>query len=110
MASQDVEALLLDLLEWLAVRPRLYTEVMEAWRTSCPRLPVWEEATDRGLVSSERTPGQGRIVAISTSGRAWLRRHDRLPSRSVQHGGASATPSRTCLRGRTFGGSSRESA
>jgi DNA-binding PadR family transcriptional regulator len=93
MTSQDVEALLLDLLEWLAVRPRSYGEVMEAWRTSCPRLPVWEEATDRGLVSSRHRAGQGRIVAISPAGRAWLRRHDRLPLGETHSGGASAAPS-----------------
>ncbi len=39
--ADTVEALILDLLDWLAVRDRTYEEVMEAWRTSCPRcLPV----------------------------------------------------------------------
>ena len=45
-----IEPLLLDLLEWVAKEPRSYADVMEAWRTSCPRLPVWEEATDRGFL------------------------------------------------------------
>jgi hypothetical protein len=38
------ESLVLDLLEWLAQLDRSYDEVMDAWRTSCPRLPVWEDA------------------------------------------------------------------
>jgi hypothetical protein len=46
--SDPVEPLILDLLEWMGPEPRLYAEVIEAWRTSCPRLPVWEEAGDRG--------------------------------------------------------------
>jgi D-3-phosphoglycerate dehydrogenase len=50
MVDTVVEALILDLLEWVTKRERTYEEVMEAWRTSCPRLPVWEEANDRGLV------------------------------------------------------------
>ncbi len=50
MADSVVENLILDLLEWLAIRDRAYEEVMEAGRTSRPRLPVWEEANDRGLV------------------------------------------------------------
>jgi hypothetical protein len=47
-----VEPLILDLLEWLSGGDRSYEEVMGAWRTSCPRLPVWEEASDRGLVAT----------------------------------------------------------
>jgi D-3-phosphoglycerate dehydrogenase / 2-oxoglutarate reductase len=39
-----VEALIIDLLEWVTKRDRTYEEVIEAWRTSCPRIPVWEEA------------------------------------------------------------------
>jgi hypothetical protein len=45
-----------------------YAEVMEAWRTSCPRLPVWEEANDRGLVTRAKSGGRA-IVAITASGR-----------------------------------------
>jgi hypothetical protein len=60
-----VEELVLDLLEWLAKRDRTYEEVMDAWRTSCPKLPVWEDANDRGLVVKETT--QGRCVVRVTS-------------------------------------------
>jgi hypothetical protein len=56
--TDTVENLVLDLLEWVGRQPRTYQETMDAWRTSCPRLPVWEEANDRGLV--ETTPANGR--------------------------------------------------
>jgi hypothetical protein len=48
--SEPVEALILDLLEWIGPRPRAYAQVVEAWHTSCPRLPVWEEANVRGFI------------------------------------------------------------
>jgi D-3-phosphoglycerate dehydrogenase len=71
VADAVVEALILDLLEWVTVRERSYEEVMEAWRTSCPKLPVWEDANDRGLVASEVENGR-TIVRITSSGLALL--------------------------------------
>jgi len=65
-----VMPLVCDLLEWLDRRPRTRAEVIEGWRTSCPRLPVWEEATDRGLVV--RT---GTMVEVTPQGRSFLARH-----------------------------------
>ncbi len=59
------------LLVWLEREPRAYGEVMEAWRTSCPRLPVWEEANDRGYVAQARRHGQAS-VEITPAGRAFL--------------------------------------
>jgi D-3-phosphoglycerate dehydrogenase len=73
MADTVVEALILDLLDWVAQRERTYEEVMDAWRTSCPKLPVWEDANDRGLIET-----QNGIVRITVSGRALLRQHDRV--------------------------------
>lgn len=72
--SDAVEPLILDLLEWVAQGERAYDEVMEAWRTSCPRLPVWEEANARGLVTRFVSGGAAR-VAITPAGRALLARH-----------------------------------
>jgi hypothetical protein len=70
--NETVDALILDLLDFVAVGERDYLEVMDAWRTSCPKLPVWEEANDRGLVT--RAIAEGRaIVQITPSGRALLR-------------------------------------
>jgi D-3-phosphoglycerate dehydrogenase len=71
-----VEALVLDLLEWVAGGERSYAEVMEAWRTSCPRLPVWEDANDRGLVARVLADGRA-VVRITPAGRALLARQGR---------------------------------
>ena len=72
MDDSVVESLLLDLLEWLAQRDRSYDEVMAAWRTSCTRLPVWEEANDRALVLQQEVNGRS-IVRITPAGLALLR-------------------------------------
>jgi D-3-phosphoglycerate dehydrogenase len=75
MTDAVVEALILDLLEWLATADRSYEEVMDAWRTSCPKLPVWEEANERGLVIREDANGRC-VVRVSSSGRALLAQRD----------------------------------
>jgi hypothetical protein len=59
-----LEPLIRDLVGWCLAEPRLYAEVMEAWRTSCPRLTVWEEAVARGFV--ETRPGSGGLVVVVT--------------------------------------------
>lgn len=76
-----VETLILDLLEWIGSGSRPYVEVIEAWRTSCPRLPVWEDANDRGFVQSHHEPGVGVLVSVTTVGTAFLHAHrtQRLP-------------------------------
>jgi hypothetical protein len=70
--TQTLDVLLLDLLEWLARRDRSYAETMDAWRTSCPRLPVWEDAGDRGLVSVEHKDGEW-VVRLTPAGLAFLK-------------------------------------
>jgi hypothetical protein len=72
--NNTVESLILDLLEWIAVRERTYQEVMDAWRTSCPRLSVWEDASDRGLVRRARANGHS-VVTLTSDGRALLEQH-----------------------------------
>ncbi|MBI1776526.1 MAG: hypothetical protein HYR63_14365 [Proteobacteria bacterium] len=57
-------------LAWLAEKPRSYRDVMEAWRSSCPRLTVWEDALADGLVRYEG--GDSRLVRLTTRGRAIL--------------------------------------
>jgi hypothetical protein len=71
--SADLEPLILDLVQWIARGPRAYADVMDAWRTSCPRLPVWEDALDRGLVVRERD-----VVAVTEEGRRLLASSGRL--------------------------------
>jgi D-3-phosphoglycerate dehydrogenase len=71
MPDSVVEDFILDLLEWLGQQDRTYPETMEAWRTSCPKLPVWEDAADRGLVSMDVAQGR-KTVRITKSGLALL--------------------------------------
>jgi hypothetical protein len=69
--SDPVDALLIDMLEWIAKEERPYAEVIEAWRTSCPRLPVWEEANARGMITREVRDGTA-IVSVTKAGHAFL--------------------------------------
>jgi hypothetical protein len=75
--TDTLHPLLLDLVEWVAKEPRPYGEVLEAWRTSCPRLMVWEEAVDRGYVEREHLDGQKASIRVTPLGRAFLRRNQR---------------------------------
>jgi D-3-phosphoglycerate dehydrogenase / 2-oxoglutarate reductase len=79
--SDTVDVLILDLLEWVGPASRPYAEVIEAWRTSCPRLPVWEDARERGFVRCHREPGRGEVVSVSAAGVEYLRKH-RLAARA----------------------------
>ena len=71
MADAVVENLILDLLESLAERERSYEEVMDAWRTSCPKLPVWEEANLRALLEHIKVDGKS-LVRLTPTGAALL--------------------------------------
>src|SRR5580704_7009250 len=71
VSDSIVEALIVDLLVWLANRERTYEETMDAWRISCPRLPIWEDANDRGLIEMQWVNGR-RMVRVSASGVALL--------------------------------------
>jgi hypothetical protein len=73
--ANPVDALILDLLEWVGPAPRPYGEVMEVWRTSCPRLPVWEDANDRGFITRLHEAGRGQLISVSSAGADHLRRH-----------------------------------
>jgi hypothetical protein len=74
--TEPMDPLVLDLVEWIAREPRLYAEVIEAWRTSCPRLTIWEDAVDRGYVV--RDPAAAGVrVAITDTGEKFLRDNGR---------------------------------
>ncbi len=80
-----VETLIVELLEWIGPDARPYAEVQETWRTSCPRLPVWEDAMAAGYLDARFEPGRGWFVAVSPSGRAQLgsrRRAAEVPEHS----------------------------
>jgi hypothetical protein len=86
--SQNLDPLILDLLEWIAREPRSYADVLDAWRTSCPRLTVWEDAIDRGFATRERMAGGIATVQLTTAGLAFL--HAR--GRHTSHPRAAASP------------------
>jgi hypothetical protein len=69
-----ITPLIVEFLQWLAAEPRAYAEVMEGWRTSCPRLPIWEDAVDQGLVRRRALPGQPAVVEITADGRLLMER------------------------------------
>ena len=76
--SPTLAPLILDFLEWLAVTPRPYSEVMEAWRTSCPRFTVWEDAVDNGFVIRQCNRDGMMIVELTPRGRQHLYAGGRL--------------------------------
>jgi len=71
--NEIVDGLVRDLLEWISKEDRPYLEAMDAWRTSCPRLQVWEEANDRGFISREFDRDHGALVRLTPAGQAQLR-------------------------------------
>ena len=76
--ADTTDPLVLDLVEWIAREPRLYAEVIETWRTSCPRLTIWEDAVDRGYVAREQVEGTGVRVTITAGGEKFLRENGRM--------------------------------
>jgi D-3-phosphoglycerate dehydrogenase / 2-oxoglutarate reductase len=72
--SNIVDTLILDLLAWLGPNARPYSKVIEAWRTSCSRLPVWEEATERGFIVGQYESGR-ETVSVTALGVEHLRIH-----------------------------------
>ena len=75
--AETADPLVLDLVEWIAREPRIYSEVIAAWRTSCPRLTIWEDALDHGYVSRKSVAGAGVLVTVTEQGDDFLRAHGR---------------------------------
>jgi hypothetical protein len=71
-----INPLIFDLLDWLAISPRPYAEVMDAWRTSCPRLTIWEDAVDLGYVVRRQDP-RPPTVCLTPLGRRTLEQRTR---------------------------------
>jgi len=70
--TDTVENLILDLVEWVGRKERTYEETIDAWRTSCPRFPVWEDATERGFVETFSLNGRS-LVRATSAGLAFLK-------------------------------------
>ena len=70
---ETLDPLMRHLVEWVDKQPRRYADVMEAWRTSCPKLTVWEDASDIGFVERKPVAGEGVYVFATEAGRSYLR-------------------------------------
>jgi hypothetical protein len=80
--TDTLTPLILDLLEWIATGPRSYSEVMDAWRTSCPRLTVWEDANDRGFLEERQQEGHEPLVELTPLGHRLLEESGRLRAKA----------------------------
>jgi hypothetical protein len=76
--TDAADPLVLDFVEWIAREPRYYAEVVAVWRTSCPRLTIWEDASDCGYVARETIAGTGLMVTVTAAGEQLLREHGRI--------------------------------
>ena len=82
--TDTVSNLVLDLVEWVERKERTYQETMDAWRTSCPRLPVWEDATERGFVETASANGRW-LVRATPAGLALLREKRPHADEALKH-------------------------
>jgi hypothetical protein len=76
--AETADPLVLDFVEWVAREPRLHAEVVATWRTSCPRLTIWEDAAEAGYVARETIAGHGLMVAVTEDGERLLRDNGRI--------------------------------
>ena len=91
--SSTLAPLILDFLEWIAIKPRPYSEVMEAWRTSCPRFTVWEDAIESGFIARRCGADNVMLVDLSPQGRSFLEASGRIVQ-ETWIGGARSTLTR----------------
>jgi hypothetical protein len=80
-STDPAHALTLQFLAWVAEEPRTYVQAMEAWRSTCPRLSIWEDAILDGLVGFDGGPtrNQSRVM-LTAKGRALLRASAAAPA------------------------------
>jgi hypothetical protein len=82
--TSPLDPLIRDLVEWVAREPRTYAQVMDAWRTSCPRLTVWEDAVDRGFLVRQPGHGQAVLVSVTEAGRRFVSADRRAAGAGLQ--------------------------
>jgi hypothetical protein len=66
--------IMIQFLQWVADRPRSREEVMDAWKSSCPRFPVWEDARADGLVCQRGGEAGEHRIELTARGRDALKR------------------------------------
>lgn len=72
-------ALTAQMLEWIASGKHPYREVIDVWKTSCPRLSIWEDACIDGLIDC--TPGHNGTVHLTEKGRRFMDETVLLPTK-----------------------------
>ncbi len=72
--SASPNLIMIQFLQWVAARPRRREDVLDAWQSSCPRFPVWEDARADGLVRQCGGEAGENRVELTESGRALLDR------------------------------------
>ena len=78
--SATADPLVLDFVEWVAREPRSHAEVLATWKTSCPRLTIWEDAAELGYVARESIAGVGIFIVVTGTGEQLLRDNGRAVS------------------------------
>ncbi len=86
--SQQPSLIMIQFLAWVADRPRNYAQTMDAWRSSCPRLSVWEDAIIEGLIRIERNAN--RSIRLTPHGAAVLAQAEK----QTEPANSAATPRR----------------
>ena len=82
--SESPSLIMIQFLAWVADRPRNYAQAMDAWRSTCPRLSVWEDAIIEGLVRIESNAN--RTVRLTRRGAAVLEQaQPQMPATSDAH-------------------------
>lgn len=72
--SASPQLMMIQFLEWVAARPRRREDVLDAWQSSCPRFPVWEDARADGLVRQYGGEAGEHRVELTARGKAMLDR------------------------------------
>lgn len=70
--TEPASLLMIEFLTWVSLRRRTYADAMEAWRSSCPRLTVWEDALADSLIRIEGDTLRQAEVTLTPKGKAVL--------------------------------------
>jgi len=95
--TDTVDNLILYLLEWVGRKERTYQETVDAWGTSCPKLPVWEDANDRRLVEVGSADGRS-IIRIASAGMDLLKAKRPHSYEELRQSGKESQPTDARLR------------
>ena len=77
---QPASHLMIEFLSWIASQRRTYAQAMDAWRSSCPRHTVWEDAIAAGFIQIENAQSLNHSpVTLTPCGRSLLESVSRIP-------------------------------